>query len=214
MTSRASTFLLISSTPSSAWSIFLWPSQRNGMVTMPTVRMSISLATLAMSGAAPVPVPPPIPAVMNTILVPSFSMFWISDRLSSVASLAFCGRFPAPKPSCPNCILTGTGDSSSALQSVLHTTNATSWMPSLHMWFTAFPPPPPTPITLMMQDVADGISNGIMLFSSDIFVAFFIRNGISCFRQGRSLPCRPPSLRSFPKSCSRSFPSGFPARCC
>lgn len=37
------------------------------MVTIPTVRISISLAVLAMIGAAPVPVPPPIPAVINTI---------------------------------------------------------------------------------------------------------------------------------------------------
>jgi hypothetical protein len=41
------------------------------------------------------------------------------------------------------------------------------------MWFTAFPPPPPTPITLMMQEVADGKSNGIMLFSSDISILFY-----------------------------------------
>ena len=114
ITSNASTCLLISSTPSNAWSIFLSPSQRNGMVTIPMVRISISLAVLAMIGAAPVPVPPPIPAVMNTIFVPSFSMLLMLSRLSSAASRARAGRLPAPNPSLPNCSLTGTGESASA----------------------------------------------------------------------------------------------------
>ena len=39
------------------------PSKWNGLVTTPTVRMPSSRATLAMTGAAPVPVPPPMPAV-------------------------------------------------------------------------------------------------------------------------------------------------------
>ena len=43
----------------------------NGIVTIPIVSMPRSLATRAITGAAPVPVPPPIPAVMKTILVPS-----------------------------------------------------------------------------------------------------------------------------------------------
>ena len=74
ITSRASTCLAISSTPSSAWSILRLPSKRKGMVTMPTVRMSIAFASRAITGAAPVPVPPPMPAVMNTIFVPSLSI--------------------------------------------------------------------------------------------------------------------------------------------
>ena len=49
----------------------LGPSVLKGIVTMATVRMPNSRAALAITGAAPVPVPPPIPAVMNTILVPS-----------------------------------------------------------------------------------------------------------------------------------------------
>ena len=39
-------------------------------VTTPTVRMPSSLATRAMTGAAPVPVPPPMPAVTNTMCAP------------------------------------------------------------------------------------------------------------------------------------------------
>ena len=151
ITSRASTCFDISSTPSSAWSILRSPSKRNGMVTMPTVRMPSSLEMRAMTGAAPVPVPPPMPAVMNAILVPSFSILRTDSRLSSAASRAFAGLLPAPRPSLPSCKCTGTGESLRACASVLQSTNDTSWMPSLYMWLTALPPPPPTPITLIIQ---------------------------------------------------------------
>ena len=120
------------------------------MVTMPTVSMPISLLILAMTGAAPVPVPPPIPAVMNAILVPSLSMLRTSSMVSSAACRAFSGLLPAPSPSLPSCRCTGTGESLSAWASVLQTTNDTSCIPCLYMWFTALPPPPPTPMTLMM----------------------------------------------------------------
>ena len=84
-TNKASTFFEIASTPSKAWSIFLFPSNWNGMVTMPTVRMFFFLASRAIIGAAPVPVPPPIPAVIKAIFVPSESILSISSRLSSAA---------------------------------------------------------------------------------------------------------------------------------
>ena len=54
---------------------------------------------------------------------------------------------------------TGTGDSANAWLSVLQRTNVTSWMPSRYMWFTALPPPPPTPITLMIFGESVGKSN-------------------------------------------------------
>ena len=57
------------------------PSNANGLVTTPTVNAPISLAHSATIGAAPVPVPPPIPAVTNTISAPSRA-FIISSRLS------------------------------------------------------------------------------------------------------------------------------------
>ena len=69
------------------------------MVTIPTVSMSISFAILAMIGAAPVPVPPPIPAVMNTILVCVESRVVISSKLSCAAFFPTSGLAPAPKPS-------------------------------------------------------------------------------------------------------------------
>ena len=169
ITSRASTCLLISSTPSRAWSIFLLPSNRKGMVTIPTVRISMSLAVLAMIGAAPVPVPPPIPAVMNAMRHPSFSIFLMSSMLSSAAARALAGRFPAPSPSLPNCSFRSTGDSSSAWLSVLQTTNVTSWIPSLYMWLTALPPPPPTPITFIICGESFGKSKGTIV-SSDIIL--------------------------------------------
>ena len=150
MTSSASTFFASSSTPSRALLIFFSPSHKKGMVTMPTVRMPMSLLAFAMTGAAPVPVPPPIPAVMNVILVPSSSMALMSSRVSSAASRAFSGTLPAPSPSLPSWMCTGTGEALSACASVLHSTKLTSCMPSLYMWFTALPPPPPTPMTLMM----------------------------------------------------------------
>ena len=60
-------------------------SNLNGVVTMPTVSLPMSLAMRAMMGAAPVPVPPPIPAVTNTILVSSGKRLRMSSRLSSAA---------------------------------------------------------------------------------------------------------------------------------
>ena len=56
--------------PDSAVRMRRWPSKWNGFVTTPTVRMPISRAVLAITGAAPVPVPPPMPAVTNTMCAP------------------------------------------------------------------------------------------------------------------------------------------------
>lgn len=44
------------------WLLRCRPSKLKGVVTMPTVRMPISRAVLATTGAAPLPVPPPMPA--------------------------------------------------------------------------------------------------------------------------------------------------------
>ena len=58
------------SMPSSAAFMRREPSKPNGLVTMPTVSAPSSRATRATTGAAPVPVPPPSPAVMNTMSEP------------------------------------------------------------------------------------------------------------------------------------------------
>ena len=81
MTTRASTFSFSSEMPALAWSMRRRPSKLKGRVTTPTVRMPISLAIWATTGAPPVPVPPPIPAVIKTILAPS-SILRISSSLS------------------------------------------------------------------------------------------------------------------------------------
>ena len=61
------------------------PSNSNGLVTTPTVSAPISsLAISAITGAAPVPVPPPSPAVTKTMSAP-FSASLMSSRLSAAA---------------------------------------------------------------------------------------------------------------------------------
>ena len=51
----------------------------------------------AMTGAAPVPVPPPIPHVMKTISLPEI-FFFISDSDSFADSSPILGLLPAPSP--------------------------------------------------------------------------------------------------------------------
>mmetsp|Transcript_1984 Transcript_1984/g.4085 ORF Transcript_1984/g.4085 Transcript_1984/m.4085 type:complete len:207 (+) Transcript_1984:1385-2005(+) len=70
ITINVSTFFLSVSTPSVAWLARRLPSNVNGNVTTPTVKIPISFDRRATTGAAPVPVPPPIPAVINTISAP------------------------------------------------------------------------------------------------------------------------------------------------
>ena len=73
------------------------PSNSNGLVTTATVSTLSSFATCANIGAAPVPVRPPIPAVINTISAPLISSLILSLS-SRAASLPFSGKEPAPKP--------------------------------------------------------------------------------------------------------------------
>ena len=68
-------------------------------------------------GVAPVPVPPPIPAVKKSILVLASNNSTILSILSSAACFPTSGFEPAPKPSvrlAPSCILIGTGLASKA----------------------------------------------------------------------------------------------------
>ena len=92
-----STLASNSAKPDSALCMRRPPSKSNGLVTTPTVRMPISLATRAITGAAPVPVPPPIPAVMNNMCAPSIAAR-MPSMASSAASRPFSGLLPAPKP--------------------------------------------------------------------------------------------------------------------
>ncbi len=66
----ASTSFSNSTKPPSAIEALLCPSKKKGLVTMATVKIPSSLAALAIIGAAPVAVPPPIPQAMKTISAP------------------------------------------------------------------------------------------------------------------------------------------------
>ena len=69
-TISVSTSSASASIPASAWCARRVPSKPNGLVTMPTVSAPTSRAIRATTGAAPVPVPPPSPAVMKTMSAP------------------------------------------------------------------------------------------------------------------------------------------------
>ena len=153
-----STKLESCSIPSLATLLRLPPSKVNGMVTTATVKTPSSLASLAMTGAAPVPVPPPIPAVINTMS--EFSNNWrICSSSLSAASRPTSGLAPAPKPRLlfliPSWILLGADRRSSACLSVLAQTKVMPFTPFCTMVSTALPPPPPTPITVKRAESAN-----------------------------------------------------------
>ena len=127
------------------------PSNPKGRVTTPTVRAPRSLAIRAITGAAPVPDPPPIPAVMKTMSAPLIASVKASS-LSSAALRPTSGRPPAPKPRVnlgPSWITVSAFVLLSACTSVLAAINSTPATPSSTMRLMALPPPPPTPITLI-----------------------------------------------------------------
>ena len=97
MTISVSTFSFNFSIPALAFTIRVLASNLNGFVTTPTVRIPCSLAILATTGAAPVPVPPPIPQVTNTISAP-LTCAAISSAVSSAAFSPISGCAPAPSP--------------------------------------------------------------------------------------------------------------------
>jgi hypothetical protein len=88
-------FLILFS-PSRAYSNLPF-SCLKGMVMTPTTMAPLSFAISATTGAAPVPVPPPMPAVMKTMSVPVTSLS-IMSALSIMASLPTSGMLPAPRP--------------------------------------------------------------------------------------------------------------------
>ena len=110
-----------------------------------------SLARLAITGAAPVPVPPPSPVVTKIMSAPD-SVWMIVSVSSSAACRPMFGSAPAPRPFVslwPICIFTSARLWSSACSSVLAAMNSTPARPTSTIRFTAFPPPPPTPTTLI-----------------------------------------------------------------
>ncbi len=87
MTMSVSTFSFRRCTPASACTERRRPSKLNGRVTTPMVSAPMLRASSAMTGAAPVPVPPPSPAVMNTMSAPFEHLFdLVAMRLGRVAA--------------------------------------------------------------------------------------------------------------------------------
>ena len=109
------------------------------------------LAMEATTGAAPVPVPPPRPAVMKTMSAPS-SASQIFSVSSTAAWRPTSGLAPAPRPLvslAPTWIFCGARFARSACRSVFTAMNSIPCRPEAIMRLTALPPPPPTPTTLM-----------------------------------------------------------------
>ena len=96
-TIKSSTLLFNLSIPFTALKLRAFPSNKNGFVTIPTVNIPISFAISATIGAAPVPVPPPIPAVINTKSAPA-NICFISSLFSIAALSPTISFAPAPNP--------------------------------------------------------------------------------------------------------------------
>ena len=131
--------------------IFERRSNLNGLLTTATVRMPSSLATSATTGAAPVPVPPPMPAVIKTISAPLRSSARRS-RSSIAAARPISGFAPAPNPLVmllPICRVLAAPKPSRACASVLTAMKSTPLTSLLTICCTALPPPPPTPMTFI-----------------------------------------------------------------
>ena len=98
--------------PLFAVSIRFLPSYAKGFIAIATVRTPISLAIFAITGLAPVPVPPPIPVAINNISVSDNSLF-IKSIASSAACFPMSGFEPAPSPFvhfAPSCIFVSAND--------------------------------------------------------------------------------------------------------
>ena len=151
MTISVSTFSLRRVMPWSACTDRRRPSNANGRVTTPIVSAPMFFAISAITGAPPVPVPPPLPAVMNTMSAP-FRVSSISSACPSAAARPTSGSLPAPSPrvrSRPMSSFTSASLISRACASVLTAMNSTPLSPASIIRFTALTPPPPTPTTLI-----------------------------------------------------------------
>ncbi len=160
MVIRLSTCSRNSEMPSSAASRRFLPSKKNGLVTTPTVSAPISLAACAMTGAAPVPVPPPMPAVTKTMSASPMASL-MAPMLSRAASRPMPGLAPAPRPLVslsPSWILSSAEDRLRAWISVLAAMKVTPFSAEDIMFWTALPPPPPTPMTLIFAVLSASIS--------------------------------------------------------
>ena len=97
ITITVSAHFLNFSSPILAFRDLLAPSLLNGKVTIAIVKAPLSLASLAITGREPVPVPPPKPPVRKTMSA-SLQASKISCRASSAAPSPTFGSDPAPNP--------------------------------------------------------------------------------------------------------------------
>ncbi len=97
ITMSASVFFASLRSPSFALLMRLVPSTVNGSVTTPMVSMPRRFASCAIFASDPVPVPPPMPAVTKTALLP-WTVACISSMLSCAAFSPISGLLPAPSP--------------------------------------------------------------------------------------------------------------------
>ena len=97
MTISVSTLALSSRMPSSACAARRLPSKTNGLVTTPTSGAQLLRHAAPTTGAAPVPVPPPMPAVMNTMSAPLEVLAQALDVLQRRRAPT-SGLPPAPSP--------------------------------------------------------------------------------------------------------------------
>ena len=187
MMSSVSTNFCSASMPASAARSRREPSNWNGLVTTPTVRMPSSREARAITGAAPVPVPPPMPAVMNTIWQPT-RWALMSAIASSAAAAPISGFDPAPRPSvtlAPIWMRRSAAELARACASVLATTNSTPLSPRSIMLLTALPPAPPTPNTVM-RGLSSVRSGTLRLMVMAVFRSFI---ALCSARSGASPRC-------------------------
>ena len=167
-TKSASICSRIASTPCSATRSFRFPSKENGTVTTPMESMPNFFTSRAMTGAAPVPTPPPMPAVMNTRSTSfktcssraiSFSAAFSPISATPPVPRPFVKRSPICKTSIP-----ASFSSESCFASVLTPNNSMPGILSSASLSRTLFPPPPTPTTLIRMTAlvipADKVSIG------------------------------------------------------
>src|SRR5580700_8710438 len=225
ITMTVSTLPISSARACSACSMRRFPSKAKGLVTTATVSAPSSLARFATTGAAPLPVPPPNPAVTKTMSAPS-SASRIFSVSSSAALRPTSGFAPAPRPFvnfAPSCNFTGAWESFSACKSVFAAMNSTPSTFARIMRLTAFDPPPPAPITFIfapfcgssVNETLIPVSFGVMLPPPEIrYCSKFLLSCKKCFQSpgpaAGASSCKTPRARPVENksNCHRVFGLG------
>mmetsp|Transcript_15578 Transcript_15578/g.25800 ORF Transcript_15578/g.25800 Transcript_15578/m.25800 type:complete len:250 (-) Transcript_15578:232-981(-) len=180
ITMTASTCCLNTSNASAACFVLRRPSKVKGKVTMPMVSLPISLAKRAITGAAPLPVPPPMPAVIKTKSAPSSA----ADTVSFDSSADFCpspGSPPVPSPRVsfvPICSLLEAFEARRACASVFTAQKSTPDNSDAIIRLTALLPPPPTPITLIFTLSAYGFSERALAVAVVLLVGAVVKSPV------------------------------------